>query len=35
MDLIVQKATELGVYSLIPTTMSRSVVKYDDKKKKI
>ncbi len=34
MDYVVQKATELGMYSLIPLSMSRSVVKYDDKKSK-
>lgn len=34
MELIIQKAVELGVYKIIPTEMSRCVVKLDDKKKK-
>jgi 16S rRNA (uracil1498-N3)-methyltransferase len=34
MELIIQKAVELGVYEIIPVEMSRSVVKLDDKKKK-
>lgn len=34
MELIIQKAVELGVYGIIPTEMSRCVVKLDDKKKK-
>ncbi|MBP1930513.1 16S rRNA (uracil(1498)-N(3))-methyltransferase [Ammoniphilus resinae] len=32
MDLIVQKATELGVRALIPFTSSRTIVQLDDKK---
>ena len=32
MELIIQKAVELGVYEIIPVKMSRSVVKYDSKK---
>lgn len=32
MDLIVQKAVELGVYSVIPFAAKRSIVKLDDKK---
>ena len=32
MELIIQKAVELGVYEIIPVQMSRSVVKYDKKK---
>ena len=32
MELIVQKAVELGVYQVIPVTMKRSVVRLDDKK---
>lgn len=34
MELIIQKAVELGVFSVIPTEMSRCVVKIEDKKKK-
>ncbi len=34
MELIIQKAVELGVYEIIPTEMNRCVVKLDDKKKK-
>ena len=34
MELIIQKAVELGVHSVVPTEMSRCVVKLDDKKKK-
>lgn len=34
MELIIQKTVELGVYSIIPTEMSRCVVKIEDKKKK-
>lgn len=33
MELIIQKCTELGVYEIIPTEMSRCVVKLDQKKK--
>ena len=32
MELIVQKAVELGVYSVIPVAMKRCVVKLDEKK---
>lgn len=32
-DLVIQKATELGVTDIIPTIFSRSVVKVDDSKK--
>jgi 16S rRNA (uracil1498-N3)-methyltransferase len=32
MELIIQKAVELGVYEVIPVSMKRSVVKYDKKK---
>lgn len=32
MELIIQKAVELGVYEIIPVSMKRSVVKLDDKK---
>lgn len=32
MELIIQKMTELGVYSIIPVAMKRSVVKLDEKK---
>ena len=32
MELIIQKMTELGVYSIIPVAMKRAVVKLDDKK---
>ncbi len=34
MELIIQKAVELGAEEIIPVEMSRSVVKLDDKKKK-
>lgn len=34
MELIIQKAVELGVHEIIPTEMNRCVVKFDDKKKK-
>lgn len=34
MELIIQKCTELGVHAIVPTEMSRCVVKLDDKKKK-
>ena len=34
MELIIQKAVELGVFAVIPTEMNRCVVKLDDKKKK-
>ncbi len=33
MELIIQKAVELGVYAIVPTQMKRCVVKLDDKKK--
>ena len=33
LELIIQKAVELGVYSVIPVEMHRSVVKLDEKKK--
>lgn len=33
MEFIIQKCTELGVYSVIPTEMKNCVVKLDDKKK--
>ncbi|WP_029323313.1 RsmE family RNA methyltransferase [Butyrivibrio sp. AE3004] len=32
MELIIQKAVELGVYQVIPVSMKRSVVKLDDKR---
>lgn len=32
MELIVQKAVELGVYQIIPVAMKRCVVKFDEKK---
>ena len=32
MELIVQKAVELGVYQIVPVAMKRSVVRLDDKK---
>ncbi len=32
MDLVLQKATELGVTKIIPVTMERSIVKLDDSK---
>lgn len=34
MELIIQKATELGVKGIVPTEMNRCIVKLDDKKKK-
>lgn len=34
MELIIQKAVELGVYEIIPVSMRRSVVKLDEKKAK-
>ncbi len=34
MELIIQKAVELGVYEIIPTEMKRCVVKLDEKRKK-
>ncbi len=34
MELIIQKTVELGVYAIVPTQMSRCVVKLEDKKKK-
>lgn len=34
MELIVQKAVELGVYEIIPVAVKRAVVKLDDKKAK-
>ncbi len=34
LELIIQKAVELGVYSITPVSMKRSVVKIDEKKKK-
>jgi len=34
MEWIIQKMTELGVHSIIPVAMKRSVVRLDDKKKK-
>ena len=34
LELIIQKAVELGVYAVIPTEMSRCVVKLEEKKKK-
>ena len=33
MELIIQKAVELGVYEVVPVTMARCVVKNTDKKK--
>lgn len=33
-ELIIQKSVELGVYEIIPTITARSIVKYDEKKKK-
>lgn len=35
MELIIQKAVELGVYEIIPVAMKRSVVKIEDKKKEM
>ncbi len=34
MELIIQKAVELGVYEIIPVSMKRCIVKLDDKKAK-
>ena len=34
MELIIQKAVELGVYEVMPVSMKRCVVKLDDKKQK-
>lgn len=34
MELIVQKAVELGAYEVVPVSMTRSIVKLDDKKQK-
>ncbi|MBR3767628.1 MAG: 16S rRNA (uracil(1498)-N(3))-methyltransferase [Clostridia bacterium] len=34
MELIIQKAVELGVYAIVPTEMNRCVVKLEEKKKK-
>jgi len=34
LELIIQKAVELGVYEIIPVEMSRSVVKIEEKKRK-
>jgi len=34
MELIIQKAVELGVYEVVPVAMKRCVVKLDDKKQK-
>ena len=34
LELIIQKAVELGVYSVTPVAMKRSIVKIDEKKKK-
>ena len=34
MELIIQKAVELGVYEVVPVSMKRCVVKLDDKKQK-
>lgn len=33
MELIIQKAVELGVYEIVPVMMARSVVKYSDDRK--
>ncbi|NLJ96861.1 MAG: 16S rRNA (uracil(1498)-N(3))-methyltransferase [Clostridiales bacterium] len=33
MELIIQKAVELGVYEIVPVMMARSIVKYNDVKK--
>ena len=35
MELIIQKAVELGVYQVIPVSMKRCVVKIEDKKKEL
>ena len=32
-ELIIQKAVELGVYEIVPVMMTRTVVKYADEKK--
>ncbi|MBR3004734.1 MAG: 16S rRNA (uracil(1498)-N(3))-methyltransferase [Lachnospiraceae bacterium] len=34
LEHVIQKSVELGVYEIIPTNMSRCIVKYDDKKLK-
>lgn len=34
MELIIQKAVELGVYEIIPVSAARSIVRLDDKKEK-
>ena len=34
MELIVQKAVELGVYEIVPVSMGRCIVKLDEKKQK-
>ena len=34
MELIIQKAVELGVYAVVPVSTKRCVVKLDDKKAK-
>ena len=34
MELIIQKAVELGAFKIVPTEMSRCVVRLDDKKKR-
>lgn len=34
MELIIQKAVELGVFAIVPTEMSRCVVRLEDKKKR-
>ena len=34
MEFIIQKAVELGAYSVVPVAMKRSVVKLDAKKAK-
>lgn len=34
MELIVQKAVELGIYEIVPVSMKRCIVKLDDKKAK-
>ena len=34
MELIIQKAVELGVYEVVPVSMARSIVKLDEKKQK-
>lgn len=35
MELIIQKAVELGVYEIIPVMMKRTIVKLEDKKKEL